>query len=97
MAQFDVYRRRDGYLLDCQADILDQFDSRFVVPLIPIEDRPRQFPRLMPVFEIDGERLMMATHLASAVAKRELGQKRGSLAQHRYDIIGALDVLTTGY
>src|SRR4051812_15433939 len=32
MARFDVYARRarPGYLLDCQADVLSSFDTRFV-------------------------------------------------------------------
>lgn len=97
MSQFDVYPYRDGYLLDCQADILDRFDTRFVVPLIPHAPAPREFPRLMPIFEIDGASYVMATQLASAVSIRELRQPAASLAEHRYTIQAALDMLVAGY
>jgi toxin CcdB len=42
MAKFDVYRmvHRDGYLLDCQADLLSEFATRFVAPLLPIAEAP---------------------------------------------------------
>jgi toxin CcdB len=38
----------------------------------------------------------MATQLASAVDVEDLGPKIGSLADQRYDILNALDVLLTG-
>ena len=97
MAQFDLYRFRDGYLLDCQADILDRFDTRFVVPLLPHAPVPREFPRLMPIFDVAGEEFVMATQLASAVPMRELRQPAGTLAVHRYKIQAALDILVSGY
>ncbi|MFZ1366275.1 CcdB family protein, partial [Sphingorhabdus sp.] len=36
MARFDVYLTADGqqYLLDCQSDWLDHFNTRFMVPLV---------------------------------------------------------------
>ena len=36
MSQFDVYRIPDGPLVvDCQTDLLNYLQSRFVVPLLP--------------------------------------------------------------
>jgi toxin CcdB len=39
MARFDVYKgtRASGLLLDIQSDLLDEFGSRVVVPLMPIK------------------------------------------------------------
>ena len=54
MARFAVYARRDGpgYLLDCQAELLDRLHTRFVVPLLPQADAPQAAARLHPVFRM---------------------------------------------
>lgn len=97
MAQFDVYASRSGeeLLLDCQSDLLGHFDTRFVVPLVPAQTA-QKLTRLHPVFEIKGERHIMATQLASAVDSRELGNRVTSLANQRYEILNAVDMLVTG-
>ncbi|WP_439569436.1 CcdB family protein [Sphingopyxis sp.] len=97
MPQFDVHRSRDddNLLLDCQSDLLDHFDTRFVIPLVPTQTA-QTLSRLHPVFEIDGRRHIMATQLASAVDANELGLRVTSLADQRYEILNALDVLLTG-
>ena len=97
MAQFDVHRSRNGndLLLDCQSDLLDHFDTRFVIPLIHAQ-AAQKLSRLHPIFEIDGEHHMMATQLASAVDAKELGLCIASLADRRYDILNAVDMLLTG-
>ena len=52
MARFDVHRRRDaaGYLLDCQADLLSDLTTRFVVPLLPLHAAPRRQIGSTPCF-----------------------------------------------
>lgn len=97
MPQFDIHRSRDGneLLLDCQSDLLDHFDTRFVIPLVPTQTA-ENLSRLHPVFEVEGERHVMATQLASAVDAKELGNRVASLADRRYDILNALDMLLTG-
>ena len=59
---FDVYKGATarGLLLDTQSDLLDEFGSRVVVPLMPIED-VQTVSRLHPVFEIEGHRYIMST------------------------------------
>lgn len=97
MPQFDVHRSLDGanLLLDCQNDLLDHFDTRFVIPLVPTQTAQR-LSRLHPVFEIDGQNHILATQLASAVDLKELGARVVSLADRRYDILNAVDMLVTG-
>ena len=97
MPQFDVYKSRDGneLLLDCQSDLLGHFDTRLVVPLVPAQTA-QKLSRLHPLFEIEGESRIMATQLASAVDMRELGTRVASLAERRYDILNAVDMLLTG-
>ena len=97
MARFDVFRSQGpGYLLDCQADVLRHFKTRFVVPLLPAQGAVAA-SRLHPIFEVEGEKLVMVTQLASAVSLSELGAKAASLADQQMPIMNALDMLMTGY
>jgi toxin CcdB len=98
MARFDVFanRKGKGYLLDCQADVLGSFDTRFVVPLLPARGA-RPASRLHPLFEIGGEGVIMVTHLAAAVPLGILGEPVTNLAEEHATIMNALDMLITGY
>ena len=44
MARFDVYARaaEPGYLVDVQADLLGELNTRIVVPLLQVELAPRR-------------------------------------------------------
>ena len=97
MAQFDVHRIRDGQdlLLDCQSDVFNHFDTRIVVPLVPAQTA-QHLMRLHPEIEIDGQKLVLATQLMSAVDVRELGTVVTSVADRRYAILNAIDMLLTG-
>ncbi len=98
MARFDVYISQDGkdYVLDCQADVLEHFDTRFVVPLIPAKTSPSA-NRLNPIFEIKDSKFVLAKQLASAVDVADLGKRITNLEHHSYTILDALDMLITGY
>ncbi len=99
MAKFDVFRRRSGtgYLLDCQADLLSQLNTRFVVPLLPAREAPKPAARLNPLFELEGESCVMMTQFAAAVLVTELGEKILSLSDQDIVIINALDMLISGF
>jgi len=98
MARFDVYKSGNarGLLLDIQSDLLDEFGSRMVVPLLPAEDM-QSVSRLHPVFVINDERYIMSTHLIFAIPVDRLGAKIGSLAQEDLVITSAVDKLFSGY
>lgn len=99
MARFDIYRSRisDGFLLDCQADVLAALNTRLVVPLLP-EGRIPQFDRrLNPIVMIEGKSFAMITQAAVSVPISQLGEPAGSLADHGFTITAALDMLLTGY
>ena len=98
MARFDVYKSGNarGLLLDIQSDLLDEFGSRMVVPLLPAEDM-QSVSRLHPVFVINDERYIMSTHLIFAIPVDRLGAKIGSLAQEDLVITSAVDKLLSGY
>ena len=101
--QYDVYRNlssRSGddtpYLLDVQADLLDELSTRVVVPLIRIEAAGTPLQTLNPVFEIEGQQLVLSVPELSGIALRSLGEKVSNLAARRNDIVAALDLLLTG-
>lgn len=98
MARFDVYKSGNarGLLLDIQSDLLDEFGSRVIVPLLPAEDM-QSVSRLHPVFVINDERYIMSTHLTFAIPVDRLGAKIGSLAQEDLVITSAVDTLLSGY
>lgn len=96
MARHDVYRGAGVYLLDCQSDYLSSLDTRFVVPLLPEGEVPKAH-RLNPVFDVGGERVVMATQLAASVPAGNLREPVASLADQHDLIMNAFDVLLTGY
>lgn len=99
MARFDVYRRerKPGYLLDCQSDTLDELETRLTVPLLPVAPGMERASRLHPVFQVGDAPHVMVTHLAGAVPVRALGRPIASLADEHSAIMGALDMLLTGF
>ena len=99
MARFDLFKNATGpgYLLDVQADILSGLNTRVVVPLLPKSSAPSPADRLNPVFEVEGERVVMATQFLAAVPGSELRPRIGSLAKERHEISAALDMLFMGF
>ena len=98
MPQFDVHRmsRGGGLVIDCQSDLHDELDSRFVIPLVPQKTAPPRLGRLHPSVEVGGSHYVLATHLGTAVRKRDLGAPIASLAERRLEIVGAIDALIGG-
>ena len=98
MARFDIYKgsHAGSLLLDIQSDLLDEFGSRVVVPLIPAQG-VQSVSRLHPKFVINDETYIMSTHLIFAIPVDRLGAKIGSLAQEDLVITSAADKLFSGY
>ncbi|ANN56465.1 plasmid maintenance protein CcdB [Mesorhizobium sp. SEMIA 3007] len=99
MPRYDVFAGRieGNYLLDVQSDLLDNFKTRVVVPLLPVATVPPPMRKLHPTFEINGRKLVMATHLIATVPASELGESRLNLTKHHDDIVAALDILLQGF
>ena len=97
MARFDLFEHRDGFLLDVQADTLDELNTRVVVPLRVPGKAPLPGRRLNPEFDIDGQRYVMVTQFIAAVPDTELRKPKGNIAPHRDRITAALDMLFQGF
>ena len=96
MAQFDVHRLAEGLVIDCQSGLLNQIDSRFVVPLAPQEFAAIAARRLNPSFVIDGQTYVMVTQQAASIPRSELGPAVASLTGRSFEITDAIDVLLSG-
>ncbi|RWE30805.1 MAG: plasmid maintenance protein CcdB [Mesorhizobium sp.] len=98
MPRYDVFAGRveGNYLLDVQSDLLDNFRTR-VVPLLPVATVPPPMRKLHPIFDINGRKLVMATHLIATVPASELGESRLNLTKHHDEIVAALDMLFQGF
>ena len=97
MARFDYHRVDGDLLLDCQADTHRHLNSRVVAPLLLPEEVPSGLGRLHPIFEVEGEQRVLATHLLTAMPLRTLGHPAGSLRANQDEIMSALDMLLTGF
>ena len=96
--QYDYYARSEGagFWLDCQTDFMSHFDTRFVIPLLPLPLAPVPAAHLNPLFEIDGETHSLVTQFAGNIPAWELRTEAGSLAHDSFRISNALDFLLTG-
>jgi toxin CcdB len=102
--QYDVYRNQNSvskkrfpFLLDVQAELLADLETRVVIPLANRDlYSDKVLTQLTPIVQFEGGDYVLVTPQMAGVARRELGPKMGNLAQARYDIIGALDFLLTG-
>ena len=99
MARYDVFAGRveGSYLLNVQSDLLDHLKTRVVIPLLPIQAAPPAIRKLHPIVEINGRKLLVATHLVATVPTSELGEIRLNITKHHDDIVGALDMLFQGF
>lgn len=105
MARFDVYPNQGPhsktipYLLDVQSNLLDDLDTRMVIPLRTLEDfQGVKLPtHLTPVFQINGSDYMLETPKMAAVPRQLLKATVTSLLDEQSRITGALDFLFNGY
>lgn len=96
MARFDLYKVGEIWVVDCQSDLLDGLQTRFVIPLLGTEKIAAFSARLNPEFDIEGTTLRLFPQGAATLSRRELGQRHGSLAEHGLGIIDAIDMLVSG-
>lgn len=101
--QFDVFRNPNSasarvvpWLLVLQADLLNEFPTRLVAPLVRPSALKVPATRLNPVFEIAGERAVMLTQQLGAVPTRSLRERVTNLDPQRAAILGAVDFLLAG-
>jgi len=99
MPRFDVYSGLgvgNGYVVDVQANLLDDLATRVVIPLLP-RGAGKVVQDLNPVVRVDDADYVVMTQELAAVPRSALRRKVGSLADRRDEITRALDVLLVGF
>jgi len=103
MAQFDIYvnpnRGTDEtvyYLLDLQAEILDDLPTRVVAPLVVPESLGPPMRILNPTVFVHGEPFILLSHLLAAIPAKSLGRPIASAKTQRDDVVRSVDFLFTG-
>ncbi|MBX3509427.1 MAG: CcdB family protein [Parvibaculum sp.] len=85
------------YVVELQANLLSDLNTRLVAPLAPARLYQGVIPRLNPVIEIAGEPHVILTHHMAALPARLLAAPPVASAEaHRHDIIAAVDFLVSG-
>lgn len=104
MARFDIYensnpltRAEVPYLLDVQADLLDNLATRVVVPLVKLSAMGKAAKHLNPQFTINKKKLVMSTAELAGIPVTSFGEKIGSLKEQQGEIIAAWDFLLSGF
>lgn len=104
MSQFTLYENENKnskkaypYFVDVQNDLLDELNSRLVIPLSPYESLNKtNVKKLCPIIEIKKERCVLLAQQMTSVPRSILKKKVTSLEKFRYEILGAIDLLITG-
>jgi toxin CcdB len=101
MARFDVHEYGGAIpmVLDVQADLLSELNTRMVIPLVPLAGAQREvLPRLKPVIAVGGRDYVMVTTDMAAGPTSALGKRVTNVEDPYRDIIvEAVDFLFQGF
>lgn len=105
MAYLDVFpnpsaARAPGipYLLEVQAELFRELPTTVVIPLgLPNVIETRPVLRLNPTLQFKNRRYVLLTQELAAILRRHLKAPVGNLGSLRTEIVGAVDLLLTGF
>ena len=102
--QFDIYLNTDKdtnktypYFMDVQSDLLDTLNSRVVIPLTPVKNSRKDYPKtLCPSIKVQNKRFALLAHQITSVPLSLLRKKAASAESIRSEIVAAIDFVVTG-
>ncbi|MGV8002453.1 CcdB family protein [Photorhabdus temperata subsp. temperata] len=105
IAQYAVYRNKSPksreqypFIIDIQSDLLDDYDSRVIMPIALLSDKNSRVKTLTPVIKIKGDQYVIITKSVTTVAKSKL--KAADIVcvmpGIHSDIMAALDTIVSG-
>lgn len=104
MSQFRAYKNHNTenqhipYLLDVQNDLLEGLDTRMVIPLIRESSfKGSGITTLTPRISINGETLLLLTPQMTSISKHLMTDEAANLADFRYEILAAINLLIEGF
>lgn len=101
MAQFDIHRnvgRQKAvipYVVIVQSRRFDHAHRRVVVPLVLESALASHDPRLNPVFDVEGHKVVLNPLQIVSVAMERLGEQVGSIKAEGDRVIAAIDLVIT--
>lgn len=84
-------------LVDCQTDFLEHLPTRFVVPLLLIEEAPDAAARFNPILRFEGRDYQFAPQYAASVRVSDLEHAGATLASEYEKMTAAIDFLVGGF
>jgi len=104
MRQFVAHENRNPnsrklypLLLNVQSDLIEETETRVVVPLYPLgRARNPVMSSLSPVLEIEGRPYVLMTPLIAGIDIGRIGKPVADLSCERASIMAALDLLISG-
>ncbi len=103
MSDFRVYENKSvnaenyPFLIDVQSELLDNLETRLVIPLVSVEDLGRhQIRNLNPKVRINENDFFAITQQMAAVSKVILGRAVENVQFSRNEILSSIDFLITG-
>jgi len=104
MAQFTVYKNKNSrtkalypLLVDVQANLLDELQTRVVIPLTKAPALTRKpMSRLTPPIDVNGDKYSLMTPQLAGIPHSALGAPVRNISEQREVIVSALDILITG-
>ena len=104
MSQFTIYengnkdtRKTYPYFLNVQSDLLDDLNSRMVIPFSSFASvKNINAKKLCPIITIANKEYVLLTHQMTAVPVSILKKEVTELSSFRTEIISAIDLLITG-
>jgi toxin CcdB len=95
--QFDIFRMSGGeYVVITQSDLLEAMRTRVVAPLLPSGSTGQPIRHLNPEIAIGSNVFVLMPQLLATLSVHELGERLGTAAYKRDEIIRALDALLSG-
>ena len=104
MPQFTLYKNKDKsssktypYFVDVQSDLVDNLNTRMVIPLIPTKLLGKKVPSLLcPIIHLDEGEFVLLTQQMTSVPVKILTDPVNELSTFRNQIIASIDFLITG-
>lgn len=105
MAQFAVYLNKNlknraffPLLVDVQSGLLEDLETRVVIPLAKaVELTGFPLRLVMPSIEFEGEKYVLMTPQLAGVSREDLGAQMGAVPTYAGAISTATDILLRGF
>ncbi|HWL62356.1 MAG TPA: CcdB family protein [Steroidobacteraceae bacterium] len=104
MLQFDAFpypvpalRRSFPFAINLRSDVVPGHDRLLIAPLAPRARMPGVAGRLAPVVRIEGEDHVVIIDRLVSIPSRAAQRPIANLAAHREALIGAIDLLFSGF